>query len=58
MCSACRKEKETTEHVIACKEYKNLEVEVFDNCFDNCNQLRQAVDAYEIIQVIRCMLKN
>ena len=58
-CVACDVEKETTEHVIDCKEYKRITghtIQTHKNCFENTEWLRKAIHAYEMIEETRKIL--
>ncbi len=65
-CLACNVEKETTEHVIECNEYRKLTghtMEITENCFEETEWLIQATKAYDRIEetrkiLVRCYTKR
>ena len=60
-CFACNAEKETTEHVMCCDEYKRIvghTMEIREGCFQNIEWLAQAVKVYERIEETREVLSK
>ena len=58
-CLACGVTKETTEHVIECREYKTITghtVETHENCFHDTEWLRKAIPAFKMIEETRKIL--
>jgi hypothetical protein len=61
LCAACNAEKETTEHVIKCKQYKKItghDMRDQDNheCFSNTEWLIEAAEVFERIEETRSMI--
>ena len=60
-CRACREEKETTEHVIECEEYKKLtghEIVVYEGCFQDMKWLKKATEVFKIIESTRNVINR
>jgi hypothetical protein len=58
LCSACKKDEETTEHVIECEEYRKitghtLETKQLKEAMDNLEWLEKACEVYEQIEEAR-----
>ena len=58
-CAACSKEKETTEHVIQCEEYRKLighKMVVVKGCFEDTSWLIEATNVYRRVEETREIL--
>jgi hypothetical protein len=60
-CAACNVEKETTEHVIRCKEYRKITGHTIadennNDCYSDTEWLKMAAEVYETIEETRKLI--